>query len=235
MAIIWIGLTFWLALAIDYLPVLVGSSEMPRTVRIVVLAAIGTVLAWILYHYVLQRAFARLRDRSMAVLLERTFPQFKDSLLTTVELADGESPQVANAAPVAETRAMLDQTTAMANASLSSVDLGKVFRKGPLVRRMMVAALLVASIVGMAVFAQEAFAVWASRLYMLSNQTWPRRAEIEVVGFNNGSLKVAKGKRSDHPSACEHQKNRTASLHDHLSHRGWRAWPSEHEPRRRTA
>ena len=84
----------------------------------------------------------------MAVLLERAFPEFKDSLLTTVELADDESPQqLSGVKPtdteVAETRAMLQETTAMAESQIGDVDIGRVFRQAPLIRRIASATLLV--------------------------------------------------------------------------------------------
>src|SRR5688572_21733258 len=72
-ALVWLGLTFWLALAIDYLPVLVGASEMPRTARAVLLVAIAGVLAFIVWRWILRRTFVRLADHSMALLLERQF------------------------------------------------------------------------------------------------------------------------------------------------------------------
>ena len=37
LAVIWLGFTFWLALALDYLPVIVGASEMPQWTRAILL------------------------------------------------------------------------------------------------------------------------------------------------------------------------------------------------------
>ena len=42
------------------------------------------------YRYLLRRAFVRLPDASLAVLLERRFRELKDHLLTTVDLATGD-------------------------------------------------------------------------------------------------------------------------------------------------
>ena len=77
LALLWLGTTFWIGLAIDYLPVLMGASEMPRVPRLVLLAVIAAILAYVLYRWVFQRAFARLPDHSMAVLLERRFDRFQ--------------------------------------------------------------------------------------------------------------------------------------------------------------
>ena len=54
-AVIWLGLTFWIGLGLDYLPVLMGSSEMPWWARAVLLAGISIVLLIILYRLVLRR------------------------------------------------------------------------------------------------------------------------------------------------------------------------------------
>ncbi|HRX81961.1 MAG TPA: hypothetical protein P5307_22990, partial [Pirellulaceae bacterium] len=83
LAVIWICLTFWAGLALDYLPVLLGADEMPRPARALVLAGIAIVLGIILYRWILRRAFVRMADRSMAILLERRHRQFRDSLITS--------------------------------------------------------------------------------------------------------------------------------------------------------
>src|SRR5438105_72907 len=88
LAAIWLGLMFWIGFGLDYLPVLLGASEMPAAARAVLLAITGLGLAAILYRWIGRRAFVRLSDRSMALLLERQFDQFHDSLVTAVELAD---------------------------------------------------------------------------------------------------------------------------------------------------
>ena len=44
LALVWLGVTFWVGLAIDYLPVMLGATEMPRAARVVLLVLIATVL-----------------------------------------------------------------------------------------------------------------------------------------------------------------------------------------------
>lgn len=187
LAIIWLGVTFWIGLAIDYLPVLAGASEMPKPVRALLLGAVAAVLVWVLYRWVLQRAFVSLSGRSMAVLLERQFQGFHDSLLTAVELA--ETPQhAADFNPD-----MLAHTTADARTHLDLVKLGRVFNFVPLLRNVLVAVLAVLSVVLFGIFARDAFGVWTQRMYLLSDQAWPRRAHIEVLDFPGKQRKAAKG------------------------------------------
>jgi hypothetical protein len=207
LASIWLGLTFWLGLALDYLPVLAGATEMPREARAVLLALIGSVLALILHRWIFRRTFVRLADRSLAVILERRFPGFRDSLVTAVELTG----QPSHAEPF-DPR-MLAHTGQEALAVLPGVRLHEVFNFRPLLRSLAIAAGLFGTVVALWAFNPEAATTWANRLYLLSATTWPRHALIEIVGvellgpedaaegviqpllipFQNGSLKVAKG------------------------------------------
>ena len=47
----WLGLAFWLGLALDYLPVRLGASEMPRAARTVLLGTIAAVALFIIYRW----------------------------------------------------------------------------------------------------------------------------------------------------------------------------------------
>ncbi len=203
----WLGVTFWLALALDYLPVLVGSSEMPPLARGVVLVLVLGTLAFILYRSILRRAFVKLQDRSMAVLLERRFSGFQDSLVTAVEME--QQPGHA----VDFSRELLARTAEKANQSVGSVSVSRIFKWGPLYLKLFTAFLLAASVVGSFVINRGGMTQAAERLYLLSNEPWPRSAQIEVVGlevqrtpapgetsaralevkFDNGVAKVAKG------------------------------------------
>jgi hypothetical protein len=204
---IWLGVTFWVALALDYLPVLVGASEMPRAARAVVLVIITVVLAVILYRWVLRRVFVPLADRNLALLLERRFSRFHDSLVTSVELTE----QPIHAA--AFDSRMLAHTGEEALSGLPAVRLREVFNFRPLFLALVGVGCLAATVLAFAAVSRESANIWIKRLYLLRDEAWPRRALIEVVGvellgpeeaadrvtqpplieFQNGSLKVAKG------------------------------------------
>ncbi|MCB9872628.1 MAG: hypothetical protein H6821_00490 [Planctomycetaceae bacterium] len=211
LAVIWICLTFWAGLALDYLPVLLGADEMPRPARALVLAGIAIVLGIILYRWILRRAFVRMADRSMAILLERRHRQFRDSLITSVELTGANiGTNTPNARMLAET-----ETAALDN--LSHVRLSSIFDARPLLFSLVGAVVLVATIGG-AIAADQRFEtrfleLGFRRLYLLDNDPWPRSAAIEIVGlqvqrdeldsgaalvdsmleFRGGRLKVARG------------------------------------------
>ena len=206
-ALIWLGLTFWLGLALDYLPVLAGANEMPRSARLFLLAVIAITLGWILYYWILRRAFVRLRDRSLALLLERRFAELGDSLITSVEL--GGQP---GAAPSLQTQLLAD-TEAAALQRLQRVRLGRVFNPRPLLARFALALVLVGAVFGLYATRTDAFMLGINRLYALGDEPWPRQSRIEVVGitvprlaedgfstvpgpiqtFDQGKLKVARG------------------------------------------
>lgn len=177
LGLVWVGLTFWAALALDYLPVLVGASEMPWQARAIILAGISLVLAYILYRWILRRAFVRLADHSMAVLLERKFQRFQDSLVTAVEMS--ERPDHA----VEFSHDMLSHSKADALAQIGQVRLGEVFNFAPLVLSGLFAALLGGTVALFAAVNLEALTLWSNRLYLLDSEPWPRNARVEVVGI----------------------------------------------------
>lgn len=207
LAAIWVAAMFWIALALDYLPVLVGSSEMPASARGVILAGVAIVLAAILYRCIFRRILVPLRDHSMALLLERKHAGLQDSLVTAVEMS--ESPEHAREF----SPEMLAHTSAIAKQQIEGARPGLIFNYRPLALRMALALLLVASIGAFTAVSAGTVAQAARRLYLLSNQPWERSARIEVVGvevqrapapgettprtvelpFVDGVVKVAKG------------------------------------------
>lgn len=204
--VIWLGLTFWAGFALDYLPVLVGASEMPRAARAVLLAIVAIGAAYVGYRWLLARLTVPLNDRSLALLLERQHRDFHDSLVTTVELNDRDEDRD----PL--TQDMLAATGRHAVDELQTARLANVFNYQPLLRNVGLALLLVGAIA--AAYATNAGAMTkaAKRLYGLDNELWERYAKIQVVGievrrasqdasasgpqalpFNDGLVKVARG------------------------------------------
>jgi hypothetical protein len=181
-ALVLLGASFWISLAVDWF------FELPRPLRILELIGVGAALAYVLFRFLLERIFVRLADRNMAVLLERRFGQLRDSLLTTVELAEhpdhgaGFNPE------------MLAHTHRDALVATARIDLNQVFNTGPLVRRISLAVALVASFLVFAVAAGDALGTWARRCLLMSDELWPRRVHLAVQGFDpGGHLKIARG------------------------------------------
>jgi len=188
LALIWLVFTFWVSLAIDYLPVLAGASEMPRAARGVLLAIIAGVLAFILFQWTLRRTFVRLADRSLAVLLERRFGEFQDSLITSVEL----TPAAASEAH----RRMLLATETQALHGLQDVRVGRVFNVRPLLLHLFSAVALAATIGCFFVVNASALELGVNRIFLLGNDPWPRNSRIAVVGVETKQPDLA-GELSD--------------------------------------
>src|SRR5687768_1740176 len=142
------GLAFWISLAIDYL------QEPPPAARIAILAVAGVALLVLLYRLILRRAFVRLSDRSMAILLERRYGLFQDSLLTSVELGSQEARDELEQQMLASARSEALQRS-------GEIEVKKVFNPQPLTRAVLAGCLLAVSIVGFVLGAPEALGIWA--------------------------------------------------------------------------
>jgi len=175
LAVIWLGATFWIGLGIDYGLVRIGAGELPVAIRVVFLAVIAVVLLFILYRYILRRAFVPLANHSMALLMERKFSSFDDSLVTAVELNEHRR------ADDHYSDDMIADILTQAQHELGEVRLRKIFNWGPLLRNLLIAAVFIAVTLGFFVRNESAFNLWAGRLYALNDSTWPRQALIEIV------------------------------------------------------
>ena len=212
MAILWLGMTFWASLAIDYLPVLVGASELPTITRAILLTVISLILAIILYRWILQRTFVELADRSMAVLLERKYENFQDRLVTAVEMRD--HPDHAEEF----SQSMLDQTGDEVKKHLGQVKLHRIFNKTALAKRFLLACALIIPVGALAAFDSSwtyqpgsdytsALELGVRRLYLLDNSPWPRKADIQVVGVE--LIRTGSGNnRVEFETTLEFDKNR---------------------------
>ncbi len=115
-----LGAAFWLSLLLDWW------LEPPALVRQIALALVAIGLVVVLYRLIIRRLMVRIADRSLALLLERRFRSFDDSLLTAVEM--GEEPGHA----ASFDRNLLAQTQTEAIDRLKGLQVGDVFRRGPL-------------------------------------------------------------------------------------------------------
>ena len=221
LGLIWVTSMFWIGLAMDYLPILVGANELSTVARGILLVIVASAFGYILYRWVFQRAFIAFSDRSMAILLERQFSAFNDSLVTSVTLkknstgaatsADNNEADVVK--DVTYSKQMLSETVESALLSLDGVDVNKVFNKRLLLKRVTIALALIASVVLFAVTNKSMADLAMRRLYLLDGEKWERAAHIQIVGvsvirddftgydfqtpeqlkFTQGHVKVARG------------------------------------------
>jgi hypothetical protein len=174
---------FWGSLAFDW------SVEPPRWARGVLLAAAAVGLAILLYRKLLGRLSTDLGDASLAVVVERSHPSFRDSLSTTIELADQPEADV--------NPALLARTAAEAAAHLGQVRPERIFRRRQLALLAFAAILAAATIAGLAFSKPAVAALWVRRLPLLGDDPWPRQVRLAIKDFPGGVRKVARGSDVD--------------------------------------
>lgn len=167
---------FWIGLAIDYLPVQVGGTEMPRSARGVLLVGVALAVLAIIGKLLIGRLRRPLPDDSLALLVERQHPELAGSLVTAVQLGrpgregDAHAPE------------LLRRVHSQATQTINQVDPNRIFRWDPLIQKASVVGPLLLMSMGLAIFSPEAFGRAAKRLTLFSDDPWPRRADLEMVG-----------------------------------------------------
>jgi hypothetical protein len=124
-----VAVVFWATLFIDRF------LEPPWQVRVAMLAAAGGIVGWLIATKLVGRLAAPLDDAQLALVVERNYPQFQDSLSTVVELSRGPRENV--------NESLLARTAAIAASRLEAVDPSVIFRRRSL------AALAVTSILAL--------------------------------------------------------------------------------------
>ena len=174
-AIAWLCATFWIAYLIDYLPVLAGANELSAGIRFVLLAAIAIVLGLILYRWVFRRISVRFSDRSIALLLEKHFEQFGDTLITTVDTTGSNETGDLHSE-------MMVHATEDALSHVEDVAVEQVFNQKALLYKMAGAAALLLSVIAFSLASPADAKTLAKRIYLLQDEKWPRQSLIEIVG-----------------------------------------------------
>ena len=168
-----LALAFWLSLGVDWY------FEPSPVVRQGLLAAGAIVGAVVLVRWTLRRLWVRLSDRNMALLIERRFGRFEESLLTAVELGERDDPLADYG------REMLAHTCDDALSHAADVNLRDVFNMAPLRRAAAAAGVLLLSIAALAVAAPDVFQFGVKRLTTLTSDPWPRNTQLRIEGFDN--------------------------------------------------
>ncbi|MCE2726214.1 MAG: hypothetical protein LW698_05470 [Planctomycetaceae bacterium] len=170
---------FWASLAFDW------CVEPPPWVRAALLVATAACLLWVLVGRLVVRLAVPLRDDALAVIVERSHPEFRDGLSTAISLAGRRREDV--------DPTLLARTTAAAEALVSRVDRRRIFRHRSLSLLAVAAVAAVATIAGFVALRPAVAGVWVRRSLLLRDEPWPRRTALEVEGFVDGVRKVARG------------------------------------------
>ncbi len=174
---------FWGSLALDW------CVEPPRWARAVLLAVAAAGLAILLYRKLFGRLSTDLADASLAVVVERSHPSFRDSLSTAIELADQPATDV--------NPSLLARTAAEAAAHMGQVRPERIFRRRQLAMLAFAAVVAGATVVGLAFSNPAVAGLWVRRLPLLGNESWPRQVRLAIEGFPSGVRKVARGSDVD--------------------------------------
>lgn len=164
-----LGGAFWFSLGTDYW------LELSVTARGALLAlALGTTGAAFLW-FLLLRVIRTFRNRALALVLERRFPQLNDRLITAVELSESREETT----PL--TAAMLQQTAEEAASLSRQLQLREVFNTAPLLKSTLLASGLLVSIVVFGWGASDVFGTWFRRNLLLSDEYYRRETDLTVV------------------------------------------------------
>ncbi len=177
-----VGLSaFWLTGLIDYFPVMMGASESPRWARIGMLIGLACAIGSILYRFGWRKWWVPWRDSTLALLLERRFPEFRHSLVTTVQASQPRT-RVDNVEFLTDPE-LLKATTEQALATVDVVDPDQVLRWEPLRRQMGLLGGLIGVSFLLALWQPAWTLQWSKRLFALSNSSWPRQCRLVLDGI----------------------------------------------------
>ncbi|TWT82892.1 hypothetical protein CA13_43550 [Planctomycetes bacterium CA13] len=167
---------FWIGLALDYGPVLLGGTEMPPLARLLLLLIVAGFVIAIAVRLLIGRLRRPLPDDSLALLVERQHPQLGGRLVTTVQLSEPDREGDSHSLT------LLDRVHWETNEAVKEVDTNRIFTWRPILRKAMLVVPLAVAALAFLVISPQAFGRAAGRLTLLSNDPWPRRAELEMVG-----------------------------------------------------
>lgn len=181
---LWVLSAFWLFGLMDYAPARFGADESPRVVRVVMLAIMGGGVVAILYHFFWNRWLVRWSDASLALAVEKHYPEFKSALVTTVQAA---SPAMRSADadeidhPIRE--GVLSLARREAEERIASIDVREMVRFQSLQRELIAFALVSALSCVLCLLAPQWAWHWGKRLFALSDTPWPRTTQLGLTGI----------------------------------------------------
>ena len=179
---------FWGSLAVDRM------LEPPAWVRVAMVLGGLAGLLWIARRKLIDRLRTRLSTRSLALLVERHHPFFRESLVTAVELGlEGTVPADRDRVDPG----MLAQTAAEAAAGVPGVRVADLFRGRELASLLLSGVLAGATIAACALISPDTASLWLRRVVLLDDTPWPRRSRLIAADFPEGVRVVARGSDVD--------------------------------------
>jgi hypothetical protein len=175
---------FWISLMLD------RAIEPPAWVRGLGMFLAAATVAWILADKLLRRLAMPLSDASLALVVERGDPRFGDGLATAIDLATASAgPAHGKVDPALAARTISDAADL-----IGQVRPDDLFRGRRLLAVAGAGAVAAASVVGFALARPALATLWARRMVLLDDPSWPRRVTLTADGFSpDGERVVARG------------------------------------------
>ncbi|MFM8215370.1 MAG: hypothetical protein ACKN82_12100 [Pirellula sp.] len=184
--LIWLLGSFIAFGLIDYLPTRFGADESPRIVRLIMLLIIAAGTLGILYHYFWNRWLVRWSDSALALAIERRYPEFQSTLVTTVQAANPSSKLRSKDLDAIEhpnRPGMIELAARKAVEKITSIDVRSLVQLSTLQWELgLLAATLGLFGVGSLAY-PDLVSHWSKRLFNLSDAPWPRRTSLGGVGL----------------------------------------------------
>lgn len=227
---------FWLGLLLDYGVFKLTGWDwvqiLPRSLRVLLLLSVVTAISWLVVAS-LRSLVRRFRPESLALVLERRFPELlRDQLITAVELTDLDRAEA-----YGYSRQMIVATVREVSARVDQIPIRDVFNWERLRRRIVwslalsLGLLLVTAAVYFAWTRRLALrdfgyrfgdvaTIWYERNILLRDVLWPRRAMLQLVDFPaSGEMRVGR----DAPSPRLRVRALKWVIADRSADEGWRA------------
>jgi len=210
---IWVMAAFWCFGLIDYLPTRFGADESPRLVRIIMLGILAVGAAALLYHFFWNRWLVHWSDDALALAIEKQHPEFKSSLVTTVQAGSAKTSDTADRFEHPLRPGVLAIARDAAISRISQIDIRSMVRFQSLQRELIAFAAIAGISCVVALLAPKWTWQWGQRLFGLSDAPWPRTTQLGLVGvemdippfsnqtvrerymvpFHDGTVRVPKG------------------------------------------
>lgn len=179
---IWFMAAFWIFGLVDYLPTQFGAEESPPLVRMIMLAILGAGGVALVYHFFWNRWLVRWSDNALALAIEKHHPDFKSSLVTTVQAASVKPKMREEHFEHPLRPGVLAIARQAAESRIADVDVGNMVRFQLLQRELIGFAALAGLSCVVALLAPQWTWHWGQRLFGLSNVPWPRITQLGLIG-----------------------------------------------------
>jgi len=206
------SLLFWLSFSVDALWFTLTKIELAEWFRIGVDALAVMLLLVAAVYWIGLRAFRKMDNQPLSLVLERRFPSFNDRLVTSVELGRTVTGKESDL-----TVSMLNRTIENASAEARRIRVADVFETRPVVWAVIGALVTVLITAGYGIAYPGDFKRWMNAYVSLDEEYWVRetRLQVEVIDEITGLPRsFDENRRYKHPKGGDLTLQVTVPLED---------------------